>query len=347
MFAKLTRGVAGLLCALLAPGFASTAWAECSDLEHQVRGGETIFQIAETYYSDQRKWSAIYYSNQAVLGQGSMFEIPAGTALTIPCLPGLALADPKPLLQDDAEMRLVTGSNYAPFTDTNWPGAGMATELVNAALESTPYPVPFSITWENDWSKHLFPMLDSKDFDMGFPWYQPDCKADPGNERCANFHFSEPLVEVLILLFTNKGTDTKFTQDADVIGQTLCRPAGYFTHDLDREGRSWLRDGKITLVQPATPAECFTALQDGKVDAVALNEFTGWTTIHDMGLQDSIIAQKQPLSVEGLHVLISKRHWRGTTHLYRFNAGLKALKETKRYDQIVSKHLGEFWTRIN
>jgi polar amino acid transport system substrate-binding protein len=45
-------------------------------------------------------------------------------------------------------------------------------------------------------------------------------------------------------------------------------------------------------------------------------------------------------------VVITKKHWRGTTHLYRFNAGLAALKQSDRYNEIVSRHLNIFWDRL-
>ena len=73
-----------------------------------------------------------------------------GTELNIPCLLNVKATDTTPLQQDDAEMKLVTGSDYAPFTDRDWLGQGMVTELVNAALENTPNPVSYSITWEDD-----------------------------------------------------------------------------------------------------------------------------------------------------------------------------------------------------
>ncbi|MEM6896996.1 MAG: transporter substrate-binding domain-containing protein, partial [Pseudomonadota bacterium] len=196
-------------------------------------------------------------------------------------------------------------------------------------------------------SKHLFPMLDSKEFDMGFPWFRPDCDATPDNARCANFHFSEPIVELLQLLFVADGSSMTFDEESDVHGKTLCRPAGYFTFDLDSEERQWLQRELITLTQPETPADCFTLLMEGEVDAVALNEFTGWTTVSDMGLRNAVAPLPTPLGVQGLHVVISKRHWRGTTHLYRINAGLAKLKESDRYDEIVSRHLGVFWDRVN
>jgi len=314
-----------------------------------VQEGDTLFSIAEEQLGDLSRWSLIFYNNPDIQG-GSLLELPAGTVLNIPCPESAVRApDPTPLqspADTEAEIRLVTASNYAPFTDLDWPGQGMLTELVNAAFEATPEPLSYSITWENDWSKHLFPMLDSKEYDMGFPWFQPDCAGNPGHERCANFHFSDPLVDLVILLFARSDAPLEFRQDSDLHGKTLCRPAGYFTHDLDRADRRWLSEGLVTLTQPATPDECFALLVAGEVDAVALNEFLGVQKMFELGLTDQVAPLSRPLSVEGLHVLISKRHWRGTAHLYRFNAGLARLKQTDRYNEVVSRHLALFWDQI-
>mmetsp|Transcript_29429 Transcript_29429/g.57596 ORF Transcript_29429/g.57596 Transcript_29429/m.57596 type:complete len:225 (+) Transcript_29429:1483-2157(+) len=222
----------------------------------------------------------------------------------------------------------------------------MLTELINAAFEVTPEPATYSITWENDWSKHLFPMLDSTAFDMGFPWFMPDCAGNPGHDRCANFHFSEPLVDLVILAFARVGDSLAFESDADMHGKTLCRPAGYFTHDLDRAGRHWLTKGLVTLEQPATPDACFEMLLSGDVDVVVLNEFLGVQKVFELGLTDQVAPLERPVSVEGLHVVISKKHWRGTAHLYRFNAGLAKLRQSERYNEIVSRHLTLFWDQI-
>ena len=326
-----------------------------------VSPGDTLFSIAEEQLGDLSRWSLIFYNNPDIQG-GSLLDLPAGTVLDIPCPEGTAQApdpatptptptvqaDPKPLQQSksQAEIKLVTASNYAPFTDLDWPGQGMLTELVNAAFETTPNPLTYSIEWENDWSKHLFPMLDSKEFDMGFPWFKPDCDGNPSNERCANFHFSDPLVDLVILLFARSDDPFTFETDSDLHGKTLCRPAGYFTHDLDRADRRWLSDGLITLKQPPSPDDCFAMLVAGEVDAVALNEFLGVQKMFELDLTAQVAPLSRPVSVEGLHVLISKTHWRGTAHLYRFNAGLAKLKQSDRYNEIVSRHLALFWDQI-
>ncbi|MEM8653586.1 MAG: transporter substrate-binding domain-containing protein [Pseudomonadota bacterium] len=323
-----------------------------------VEQGDTLFSIAEEELGDLSLWSLIFYNNPA-LQSGGLLDLTVGTVLSIPCPNAPAPAaqpaaqaptvqpDPKPLQQEaEAEIKLVTASNYAPFTDLDWPGQGMLTELVNAAFEATPNPLTYSIEWENDWSRHLFPMLDSKAFDMGFPWFKPDCDGNPSHERCANFHFSDPLVDLVILLFARSDDPLVFEADSDLHGKTLCRPAGYFTHDLDRADRRWLTDGLVTLKQPPTPDDCFAMLIAGEVDAVALNEFLGVQKMFEMGLTEQVAPLSRPVSVEGLHVLISKTHWRGTAHLYRFNAGLAKLKQSDRYNEIVSRHLALFWDQI-
>jgi polar amino acid transport system substrate-binding protein len=306
---------------------------------------DTLFSIAQAQYGDHEKWTLIYYSNQAAL-KGSVLQVEPGMELFIPCAPGDQTPDATPLRQDNAALKFLTGGNYSPFTDRDWPGDGMITELVNAAMEATPDPVTYSITWEDDWSKHLFPNLDEKKFDMGFPWLKPDCVATPNNERCANFHFSEPLMKLLIMLFVRADDGFAFDSDADIVGKTLCRPKGYFTHDLDRAGRRWLVDGLITLVQAESPDACFDLLVKGEVDAVTINVFLGASKINSLGLRGRVVPLERPLSEEGLYVVISKKHWRGTTFLYRFNAGLAALKATDRYNEIVSRHLGIFWDSL-
>jgi len=329
------------LCLALSCGAA----AACAP-DYTTQTGDTLFSVAEDQLGDMTKWSLIFYNNPNLEG-GQLVDLPVGISLTIPCPEGTATtADPTPLQQEGAEMVLVTGSNYAPFTDRAWPGQGMVTEVVNAALEASPSPVPYEIIWEDDWSQHLFPILDDKQADMGFPWFRPDCASDPGHERCENFHFSEPLVDLVILLFTRLDDPIPFSGDADIEGRTLCRPAGYFTHDLDGPGREWLSRGLIKLEQPATPDDCFLLLMEGKVDAVAVNEFLGVQKMFEMGIEDRVGPLPRPLSVEGLHVVISKRHWRGTTHLYRFNAGLAELKKSDRYNEIVSRHLALFWDQV-
>lgn len=329
------------LFALLLPG---AALALC-DVTYRVQPGDTLFSIADQHYGDQEKWTLIYYANLGVMEPGTQ-DVRQGAEVYVPCPAGASAPDATPLLKADAEMTLLTGGNYAPFTDQSWPGNGMVTELVNAALEMTPDPVPYAITWEDDWSRHLFPLLDSKTHDMGFPWMKPDCASTPNEPSCAGFHFSDPLMDLPIMLFVRAGGGMVYGSDGDIVGRTLCRPAGIATHDLDRAGRRWISDGVITLRQPDSPEACLEMVMSGEVDAATFNVFLGASKIVAMGLRGQVVPLETPLSREALHVVISKTHWRGTTHLYRVNAGLAALRASGRYEEIVARHLGVFWEQL-
>lgn len=352
----------GMLAASLALGWGGMA-AACQP-SVTVQAGDNLFSIAEEQLGDMSLWSAIFYDNPDVQG-GSLLDIEPGTVLSIPC-PGAPARTPTPKPQPAAQpdtaqvtpptvavpretgvdMRLLARADFPPFTDVNWPAQGMLSELVAAAFEETPHPVTYDVTWKDTWSRHLFPLLDTTEFDMGFPWFKPDCANEPDNRTCARFHFSDPLVDVVILLFVRVDAPVPFEVDSDLHGRTLCRPEGYFTHDLDRVDRQWLTRGLVRLEQPATVDACFDMLMAGEVDAVALNEFLGVQKMFEMGLTAEVTPLPRPLSVEGLHVVISKAHWRGTTHLYRVNAGLARLRQSARYNEIVSRHLAQFWDQI-
>lgn len=345
-------------------GTATGAWA-CQPTV-TVQAGESLFSIAEDELGDISLWSQIFYSNPDVQG-GSLLDIVPGTVLTIPC-PGApaqrpapapaprAVVEPAPAPQvqpsppalrgQGGEIQLLARADFPPFTDQRWPASGMLNELVEAAFEDSPYPITRSTTWEKDWGRHLFPLLDSKAFDMGFPWAKPDCAAMPDDATCAAFHFSDPLVDVVVLLFVRVDASLPFEVDSDLHGRVLCRPAGYFTHDLDRADRQWLTRGLVRLEQPATAEDCFEMLMAGEVDAVTLNEFLGVQKMFELDLTADVTPLPRPVSVEGLHVVISKSHWRGTAHMHRFNAGLARLRQSTRYNEIISRHLAQFWDQI-
>jgi len=319
---------------------------DCAPTAHRVQAGETIFTIAQDAYGDPEQWTLIYYANEAVLKE-TVFQVREGDMLLVPCIPGSQQADATPLRVElaEAELKLLTSSNHAPFTDRNWPGEGMLTEIVNAAMEATPEPVTYAVDWVNDWGEH-FPKLLSQKADMGFPWYQPPCDQMPDNERCANFLFSDPLVQVLLMAFVRADSGMVYEQDSDLYGKTICRPDGFLTFDLDRPGRELLSRGLVTLVRAENEVACFEKVMAGEADAVSLNVFVGAQVISEMGLQGQIVPLEKPISSEGLHLIISKRHWRATTFLYRFNAGLAQLKETDRYAEIVNKHMTIFWDSL-
>ena len=356
-------------------GISSAQGATCGGV-HSVKSQETLSSISVKYYGSPRSWRKIYNANYKTVGTNPAFILP-GQSLSIPCKNSKTVKVPvtpvktaavqqptavqAPAVNTSApsgdlslpKIRVLTGGDYKPFTDQKLPNGGMITDIVDRSLSSQQLAVagPNSkLSWVNDWAAHLDPLLVNKAFDIGFPWFKPDCsKYDaldkPAKFRCDKFHFSQPVFEILVLFFKRKGTEFTFKSDDDVIGSKICRPSGYFTFDLDEKGRNWVKDKKITLVRPQTVEECFRLLQSGGVDAVALNEFTGKASLKKLSMNDSITTIDKPVSILTLHVVVAKTHEKAKALLAYVNAGLGRIRSNGVYGAIVDSHLTAFWKK--
>jgi len=326
----------------------SVAAPSCSS-DYVVEAGDSLSGIAITAYGDVNLWPYIYgYSaNTAIIGDNPGF-ISIGTTLRLPPCPSAESAvQTEEMPNDDLSLRtnqtieVMTAGDYQPFTDQKWDNGGMLAEVVNAALSNAPGTPGFSIDWINDWSAHIDPLLRRHKYDMGFPWFQPDC-GQPDNlseedrKRC-EFLFSDSLFDMLIILFKRADDQTELNQDSDLHGKRLCRPAGYFTFDLTQRG---LIPGEtIELETPQGVDDCFHKLVDGEIDYVTMNQFTGQSTMNEFGYGDLVRASEDLADSLGLHLIIHRDHPQAERLLKQFDDGLVALKQSGRYDEIVGRHL--------
>lgn len=331
--------------------------------QYTVQRGESLSLIADKLYKNAGMWTVIHSGNLGLIG-GNPNAISAGMRLTLRCIDGLptgleggravveaTAAQPLVVSPGNAATRrkinVLTGSDFAPFTDKALPNGGMLAEVVQAAMEAADPEQGFAIHWVDDWAAHHEPLLSNALLDIGFPWFRPDCDADPETYRCANLDFSESMFEVLMLLFVENSRPMAFNSDADMKGKTLCRPSGYSTYIFDHKGRNWLKDGVITLEVAPSPGECFRLLTDGKVDAVVLNEFLGRRKVKELGLQDRVsVAQGQPISIDGNHMVVHKSHPQGAELLAVFEEGLRRIKADGTYQRIVDEHMTRIWSEF-
>lgn len=328
----------------------ATAAPTCNQ-EHLVRAGDSLSKIALAAYGEANLWPYIYgYSSNASVIGGNPGLISIGITLNLPPCPQAAAAKPTPTIVNDQAPRtsdtieVLTAGDYPPFTDQNWENGGMLTEIVNAALTAAEGQPAYSVDWVNDWSSHIDPLLRRHKYDMGFPWFKPNCDApdtlsEDDRKRC-EFYFSESLFDMLIILFKRADDQRKLTSDTDLHGAHLCRPAGYFTFDLTKRGL--VPNETIELEQPQSVAECFHKLVDGDIDYVTINQFTGQSAIKELDYSGYVQASENLADVLGLRLIIHRDHPKARTLLRQFDRGLSTIQKSGRYDEIVGRHLAIF-----
>ena len=84
-----------------------------------------------------------------------------------------------------------------------------------------------------------------------------------------------PMFEVCTVLFVRADSPITFAKDDEIVGKSLCLPVGQSTHELDKGGRNWVKENKITLLRPQNVEECFRLLGSGSVNAVVTPDLTG------------------------------------------------------------------------
>jgi polar amino acid transport system substrate-binding protein len=364
LFAPLT--VALCLLGVTSP---SPSQAQTCGTDYTIKEGETLAQIAARVYGNPAQWTIIFYANQDRLGTNVSLLVP-GFTLRLPCIGGAQQqAQPLPPIattpaqtQTPSEAAIIisslvrrieflTADGFAPYTGRALEGGGMLTQVIAGAMglvkEEAKGRFDFGVSWVNDWSAHLNPLLLTRAFDVGFPWARPNCDGvnlEPTSQfRCQRFFFSEPLYEVITGLFVQSGSRFKSLRTEEIAGATLCVPAGQPVHELDDHGRNWVRDNKVVLMRPPTVDECFRLLDSGTVDSVMESELAGRASITSLGLGDKVRMIEQPVALTTYHVLVSKSHPHARTILYYVNSSLEKLRESGEYDRIVERHLARFW----
>ncbi|MEM9787710.1 MAG: transporter substrate-binding domain-containing protein [Pseudomonadota bacterium] len=345
--------IAAIVATFSTPAEAQSA-PQCGE-SYTVQPGDSLSQIAAAVYDDASAFQIIYSANSEAIG-GNPGIISVGLQLDIPCLNDTVASTaaafrPEPTTErlpfpNTRQIRVAQGTNWAPFANEDQEQGGMITEIANVALANSANGTPYKIDFINDWGAHLTPLVTDIAYDFSLSWFKPNCDqidrlGEDSQFRCNNFDWSEPMFEQVFGYYT-RAAEPALSSYSDLFGKTICRPAGYATFQLEEND---LKEPNITMVRPSDPAECFTRLINGSVDAVTLAVDTADLKMLETGTTDQV-RYNEPLSqVLTIHAVISKNHPQGAEMLGEFNSGLNAIKETGEWFQIIRRHLTEHRAR--
>lgn len=313
---------------------------EC-DAHYTVQPGDTLTEISQIVYGRATNYQMIVDYNPGVLVNPN--EVPIGMDLYIPCEQGSAPGEVPELAEtpDRANVRILTGTNYPPYVDRGLPAGGFSFELVEQALQFRDQPADYQIDVIDDWGAHLTTLLAGGAYDLAFPWFLPDCSqrdrlGDAGQWRCVNLHFSQPLHEIVVAFYIRDEDTGEIRTASDIEGKRLCRPDGYFTHDLAVKG---LMPPKIIRVAGSDPTDCFERLVSGEVDVVTLNADTADQNISRLGIENEVSELIDLATIETLHVVGMRTNPKTRTLLLRIDQGLNGLHKNGIFTDLAAKHL--------
>ncbi|GAA6160138.1 hypothetical protein NBRC116589_23120 [Ruegeria sp. HU-ET01832] len=242
----------------------------------------------------------------------------------------------------DRQLLLITGGNYAPFTDEALPHRGLYTNLVETAMLRAAPEQGYKIQFVNDWSSHLDLLMPTLAFDATFPWSRPNCDepaalSEKDRSRCETYDFSNPFYEVVDTYFAREGSGYEQTLTyADFAGTTICRPEGWTLSHMDAVG---LYEPAISLLRPVSPDDCFHAVMEGRADIVAIEAHLAVEAISRLGYEHRIIENPNLAAIKSLNVMTHKDNPDGEAILETLNQGLAIMQQSGEWRDIVSNAL--------
>ena len=237
---------------------------------------------------------------------------------------------------------IVTADGAAPFTGRHLPDGGLFADLVRHALARADQNRPYRISYVNDRAAHRQVLLPEGMFDLSFPWARPDCSPDAKKPAltanlCRDFDFSDPFVEVTAGVFTLAGNGAVGARTlADIGGMSLCVSAG---DALAEQAQVWAESHGLRIVPMPNAESCFDLLLRGKVDLVRQNSALAARSLARLDQGRRVVEIEALAETHTLHVMASKSDPAARMRLDVLNRGLKDLRESGLWFDLVSGHM--------
>jgi hypothetical protein len=229
-----------------------------------------------------------------------------------------------------------------PLADEQLPEGGLVLALVSASLirAGPSVAADSTVRWING-------VLDPQALaaaDFGLPVDSADCE-HPNNLTqssavlCDSTVFSDPILQVVLGLFTLSNSTFKFETDDSILGKTVCLSHDRDLSSLNGNGRNWAAYKRVSVMRRATLLDCVAAVQAHDADTFVATDLEGTYLLRRLGLTPYFIMQPRPLATTAVHAVVWRDHARGADLINALNQGLKRLKQSDAYSAIVQKHL--------
>lgn len=215
---------------------------------------------------------------------------------------------------------------YPPFQGSNLPNHGIGGQLVSEAYTTMGVTVEYGyFPWSR--AKH-YVAANSLEWDASSMWAKTE-------KHLEMFLLSDAFLDFEVVFFHLKTRNFDWETLEDLKTVSIGIPLGYSMGDvLDR----WEKEKQVTIYRTTDERNAFEMLLRERFD-VALNDvIVGRILLKESFTPESaakITPHPKPLAVRPAHLIFSKENPKAQYWVDTFNEGLKRLKESGRYDEIV------------
>jgi uncharacterized protein len=260
-------------------------------------------------------------------------------------------AEAAPESNQKPKIRLLA-TGRAPLADERLPDGGLITALVSSSLSRVGQGDAPHLEVDVRWTRSALPpiqsLLSDRSIDLSLPWESADCERpndlmQASAVLCDNALYTDPILQVVIGLFTLSDGGLKFDTDESILGKTICIPLDRDVSTLNGNGRNWLSEKRVVALRQPTLVDCISAVQKHEADAFIANDLEGRYVLGRLGLGALFRMAERPLGTRGVHAIVSRDHAQASELIDTVNRGLKQLKRSDAYAAIVRRHLMRLW----
>jgi hypothetical protein len=290
-----------------------------------------------------RRYSAAQPSR--ALGKAQLAQ-PVLTEEPPPALPPVLQTSPAAV--PTAKIK-VLAMGRAPLADEQLPEGGLIPDLLRSSLgKAGPSGAGSEIELRWTTAAPVKSLLSDTSVDISLPWDGPDCErpndlVQASAVLCDNALYSDPILEVVVGLFTRSDSNFTFDTDESIFGKTICISGDQDVSLLNGQGRGWLSHKRVVTVRKPTLLDCVSAVQTQEVDAFIASDLEGRYMLDRLGLLDHFRMTQRPLGIRGVHAVASREHPQASELIAAVNRGLKGLKDSGAYAAIIRSHLTRLW----
>ena len=240
--------------------------------------------------------------------------------------------------------------NRAPLADEAERDGGLIPALMAAglrAVDSDNSRRP-EFTWVKPDAISLQLLTNETAADIMLPWDKADCDRPSELTQtqamlCDRATFSDPIMQVVIGLFTGADSEFKFPTDASIFGRTICLPGDRDIADLASPGRNWIAEKRINLIRQPTMLDCIGIVQRKEADAFVATDLEGQNVLKRLGLSKLFTMAERPLGTRTIHAAVWKSHPQAAEMLDKVNKAIRQIKDNGAHASLVNRYMMSIW----